>query len=47
MSDHPTTPPEIEDPPPLLSSWRNIYAVVMLELVVTILVFWLLTRWAA
>lgn len=34
-----------EEPPPLLGSWRNLYAVVIANLVVMIALFWLIT-WA-
>jgi hypothetical protein len=34
----------IEEPPPLLGSWRNLYALVLGNLVFLVLVFWLLTR---
>lgn len=36
-----------DDPPPLLGSWTNLYALVVGNLAVTVLVFWWLTRfWA-
>jgi hypothetical protein len=38
--------PETE-PPPLLSSWRNVYALVVAVLAVLIALFYALTRWAS
>ena len=35
------------EPPPLLSSWRNVYALVVLVLAVLIALFYALTRWAS
>jgi hypothetical protein len=35
------------DPPPLLGRWRNVYALVLVELAVVVLVLYLLTRWAS
>jgi hypothetical protein len=35
------------EPPPLLSSWRNVYALVVTVLVVLIALFYALTRWAS
>lgn len=34
------------DPPPLLGSWRNVYALVVAVLAVLIALFHALTRWA-
>ncbi len=36
-----------EDPPPLLGSWRNLYALVLASQATFVLVLWLLTRWAS
>lgn len=36
-----------EDPPPLLSSWRNLYALVLVELGLVVALLYALTRWAA
>lgn len=36
-----------EDPPPLLGSWRNLYALVLGELGLLVLLFYALTRWAS
>lgn len=33
-----------DDPPPLLGSWRNLYALVLGVLAVQILVYWLVTQ---
>ena len=35
------------EPPPLLGSWRNVYALVVVVLVVLIALFYALTRWAS
>jgi hypothetical protein len=41
-----TPPPELreEEPPPVLGSWRNIYALVLGTLAVLVFVFWAITR---
>jgi hypothetical protein len=42
--------PEPDDPldaPPLLGSWRNVYALVVGVLAVLIALFYALTRWAS
>ncbi len=36
-----------EAPPPLLSRWRNLYALLLAELGVLVALFYALTRWAA
>jgi hypothetical protein len=36
--------PELDDAPPLLGSWRNIYLVVLGSLVLYVALFWALTR---
>ncbi len=36
-----------EDPPPFLGTWKRVYLLVLGELVVTILLFVLLARWAS
>jgi hypothetical protein len=44
------TRPELrgdEDPPPLLGTWRAIYLLVLGELAVLVVAFYLLTRWAS
>ena len=38
---------ESSQPPPLLGSWRNVYALVVVNLAVLIALFYLLTRWAS
>jgi hypothetical protein len=43
----PSGPVGSDEPPPLLGSWRTLYAVLVVELVVLVAGFWLLTRWAA
>lgn len=40
----PALRPEMDATPPLLGSWRNIYLVVLGNLAVLVLLFWLLTR---
>ncbi len=42
--------PERDEPeaaPPILGSWRNVYALVILVLAVLIALFYGLTRWAS
>ena len=34
-------------PPPVLGAWRNVYALVVLELAILIALFYALTRWAS
>lgn len=36
--------PELDEQPPLLGAWRNIYLVVLGNLAVLVLIFWTLTR---
>ena len=38
------TPDPLDETPPLLGSWRNIYAVVLGTLAVLVIIFWLVTR---
>lgn len=40
-------PDERQEPPPLLSSWRNMYALIVGVLAVLIALFYALTRWAS
>jgi len=40
----PTPRPELDDAPPLLGSWRNIYLFVLGTLALLIALFWALTR---
>ena len=40
----PALRPEMDATPPLLGSWRNIYLVVLGNLAVLVLLFWLLAR---
>ena len=44
----PVTPPphrpELDDAPPVLGSWRNIYLFVLGTLAVLVVLFWALTR---
>ena len=41
-----TGPAGEETPPPFLGSWRNVYLLVLGELALTVLVLFLVTRWA-
>ncbi len=43
MSEPPLAPIDEESPPPLLGRWRNLYALVLGNLVFLIAVFWLIT----
>ena len=36
-----------EEPPPLLGSWRRLYALVLIELLLTVLALYALARWAS
>jgi hypothetical protein len=36
-----------EAPPPLLSRWRNLYALLLVELCALVALFYALTRWAS
>ncbi len=36
--------PEMDDAPPLLGSWRNLYIATIGTLVVLVVVFWVLTE---
>ena len=36
-----------ETPPPLLRSWRRLYALLVAELGILVLLFYALTRWAS
>ena len=36
-----------ETPPPFLSTWRNVYLLVVAELAALVLAFWALARWAS
>lgn len=40
-------PDRQDEAPPVLGSWRNVYALVVLVLVVLIALFYALTRWAS
>ena len=39
--------PEIEEPPPFLGTWRNVYVFVLAELALTVAAFYALTRWVS
>jgi hypothetical protein len=36
-----------EQPPPLLGSWKRLYALLILEIATTVLLLYALCRWAA
>jgi hypothetical protein len=38
---------EPEAPPPLMGSWRNVYALIVINLAALIALFYALTRWAS
>ncbi len=37
----------MEERPPLLGTWRNLYVVLVVELAVIVAAFWALGRWAS
>lgn len=37
----------IDEPPPFLGSWRNIYLLLLIELAVLVIAFFALTGWAS
>ena len=41
------TPGAPDDPPPLLGTWRNVYTVVLVELLLVVALLYALSRWAA
>lgn len=41
------SPPEPEEPPPLLGSWRQLYVLVVFELLLCVGLLYALARWAA
>jgi len=43
----PAGPAALCAPPPLLGSWRRVYAVVLIELAVSVLLLYALARWAS
>lgn len=51
MAEPVSPPPQGADsheaPPPFLGEWKNVYLLLLGELAVTILLFWLLARWAS
>ena len=36
-----------EEPPPFLGTWQNVYAMLIVQLVVTIAIFYAITWWAS
>ncbi len=40
-------PDSIEEPPPLLGTWRNLYVLLLVELGALVAGFWALARWAS
>lgn len=54
MSEEPVKRPaeplaseDLEEPPPLLGSWRRIYGLLLFELALTVLALYALASWAA
>lgn len=47
MIDHTPEREAPDAPPPLLSSWRNLYVLLVVELAGLVLLFYALTRWAS
>lgn len=43
-TEAPAPRPELDDAPPLLGSWRNIYLLVLGTFVLFVAVFWALTK---
>jgi hypothetical protein len=39
--------PPVDDAPPFLSRWRNVYLLVLGELVLLVVLFYALSRWAS
>jgi len=37
---------DLDEPPPILGTWRNVYVLVLGELAFLVVAFWLLRRWA-
>ncbi len=44
MTEESEARPELDDRPPLLGSWRNIYLVVLANLGLLVVLFYVLTR---
>ena len=47
MTDAPDQAPLVEEPPPMLGSWRRLYVLLMLELLVITVLSYALARWAS
>lgn len=50
MSESPKTetgPERVEEPPPFLGRWKNVYRLLIAELAVTVALLYALTRWAS
>ena len=43
----PERTPNVEEPPPILGSWRALYIVLLVELAILTLAGYVLGRWAA
>jgi hypothetical protein len=39
--------PDVEEAPPFLGTWRNVYLFVLGELALTVVAFYALTRWVS
>lgn len=47
VEPEPTRNEAVEEPPPILGSWRNLYWLLVIELALLTLAGYLLTRWAS
>ncbi len=47
MTDRGGEREDLHEPPPLLSRWRNLYALVLVELAALVGLFYALTRWSS
>lgn len=47
MVDEKPVQHEIEEPPPLLGSWKNLYLFVLATLLVGVVLLYALTEWAS
>lgn len=47
MTEPPVKSPDLDEPPPVLGSWRALYLLLLVELALFTLAGYLLGRWAA
>ena len=47
MADDPLPAPPDDGPPPVLSTWRNVYLLILGELALLVATFYALTRWSS